>query len=235
MTTLFLVLFLLYFCYAVSANRRQKNGTRNHAPPAAIALHVPLFLVACYFGSKQGIVSRDIVSPVHIGAGLLLGHLIFGVSLFITHRKLGDTLFHFLDLRALGAFLVEIPSLIFRFLIVSITEELVYRVAAQTLLITMTGLPWFAIGLVALAFSLVHSHFLRKDVADSLEFLGFSLLLGTLYYWTGSFILVVVVHWLRNIEIVYIEYLEKVRELHDEGAALESIERCYWRGVTEQT
>ena len=235
MTELFLVLFVFYFCYAVVANRRRTRGTLDHAPPAAIILHVPLFLVACYFGAKQGIVSRDLLSPIHIGAGLLFGHLIFGVSLFITHRKLSDTLFHFLDLRALGAFLVEIPSLIFRFLIVSITEELVYRVAAQTLLISMTRLPAFAIAIVALAFSLVHSHFLRKGLADAIEFLGFSLLLGTLYYWTGSFVLVVVIHCLRNIEIVYIEYLEKVCELDDESAALQSIEHAYWRGASQST
>lgn len=235
MTTLFLVLFLLYFGYALFANRRRAKGTWNHPPPAAIILHVPLFLVACYFGSKEGIIARDLVSPIHIGAGLLLGHLTFGVSLYITHRKLKDTLLHFLDLTALGSFLIEIPSLIFRFLIVSVTEELVYRVAAQTLLITMIRIPSLAIALVALAFSLVHRHFLRKGIADTIEFLGFSLLLGTLYYFTGSFILIVVVHWLRNLEIVYIEYLEKVCQLDDEDAALKSIEHAYWQGVSEPT
>jgi membrane protease YdiL (CAAX protease family) len=174
------------------------------------------------------------VSPPHLIAGLLLGHLIFGVSLFITHRKMSDTFSHFINLPALANFLVEIPSLIFRFLLVSVTEELVYRVAAQSLLLAILGLPWLAIAVVALAFSLVHIHFLRKGFADAIEFLGFSLLLGTLYFWTESFILVVTIHWLRNLEIVYIEFLEKRHELDDQDAAIQAIERNYWPGAPEQ-
>jgi membrane protease YdiL (CAAX protease family) len=89
---------------------------------------------------------------------------------------------------------------------VSLIEELIYRVAAQGVLLAMTGSPWIAIGVTALLFSMVHRHFFYNHVVDSLEFLAFSLLLGVLYHVTGSFMLVVMIHMVRNIEIVYFDH-----------------------------
>jgi len=43
-------------------------------------------------------------------------------------------------------------------------------------------------------------------VVDSVELLAFSLLLGFLYHATGSFMLVVMIHTVRNIEIVYFDH-----------------------------
>lgn len=193
-------------------------------------LQTPLFVMACYFGWKRGVFSRDLVYPVSIGLGLLLGHLIFGLSLLATHRVWRDVWEHFVDLKSIARFLQENPDLLLRFFGVSLTEELIYRVSAQPMLTEWTGSPLLAIGAVAIAFSAVHKHFFRNAFWQSVEFMIFALLLGALYYWTNSLILVTVVHSLRNVESVYLEYLLKVNELGDEALALEAIEKAYsWR------
>ena len=70
---------------------------------------------------------------------------------------------------------------------------------------------------------------------QSAEFVGFAVLLGALYYLTQSLSLVVVVHTLRNLEIVYLEYLIKVDELGDEAVALDALERTYMRRTSESS
>ena len=88
-------------------------------------------------------------------------------------------------------------------------EEIIYRVAVQGALITLLGRPVAAIVIVAIVFSVVHRHFFYNHVVDSVEFLAFSLLLGGLYYWTGSLMLVVMIHTVRNFEIVYFDQAER--------------------------
>jgi len=54
--------------------------------------------------------------------------------------------------------------------------------------------------------------------------------------WTGSFILVVLVHAVRDIEITYLDYCVKAEELGDEQRALHEIEHLnHWRRRAEKT
>ena len=53
-----------------------------------------------------------------------------------------------------------------------------------------------------------------------------SLLQIVIVTWSGSVLLVIVIHMVRNIEIAFIEYLGKVHELGDETKALEAIENA---------
>ncbi len=224
---LFLCLFALYVLCACLRAQHKQPGAEHKTSRLSLIVQTPLFLLACYIGAAQGVFSRGLVSLPALCAGLLLGHLVFSVSLSITHRGLGDAARHCIAPSGLLHFLVETPNLLFRFLLVSVTEELIYRVAAQTLLIGVIGRPVLAIGIVALLFSLAHGHFLRSRPADSLEFIAFAALLGALYYATNSFLLVATLHTVRNLEIVFLEYRGKLDELGGDVQAIEAIERAY--------
>lgn len=183
--------------------------------PSAIlmaALQTVLFLTACMLGSRLGVFSRALVNPLNIGAGLLAAHVIFGISLTITHKSVGDVAGHILDVAPLWDYVVEHPRVLMQFITVSVAEEVIYRVGAQPLLIELVGNPLVGILAAAVAFSMVHDHFFKNSVGQSMEFFAFSLLLGALFYWTGSLILIIVIHAVRNIEIAYIEHLGRVED-----------------------
>jgi len=225
---LFSLCFAAYIVHTMLANRRD-DPAHWRFTRGMLLIQTPLFLLACYFARQHGAFSRDLVSPLHIGAGLLIGHAIFAVSLLITHGVLRDAAAHFLEVGPFLRFLAETPMLMMRFIAVSITEEIIYRAAAQPLLTAWTGRPMLAVVVVALAFAIVHKHFLKNPPVQSAEFLAFSLLLGGLYYWTNSLSLVVVVHALRNLESLYLEYLMKTEELGDAQRALNALEQTYQR------
>ena len=187
--------------------------------PVAAVLQSFLFVLACLFAARQGAFSRGLVSPVSIAIGLVAGHLIFGLSLLITHRSFRDAATHFVDFGSLWEFVVEHPRVLIHFVTVAAAEEVIYRAGAQPLIIQWTNSALGGVLLVAVAFALVHEHFFKNVAPQSGEFVIFSLLLGVLYYWTGSLILVVVVHAVRNIEIAFLEYLLRVEELGGEEQA----------------
>ena len=195
---------------------------------AGVVFQSVLFALALYYGVREGVFSRQLVSPVYIGMGLAAGHLIFGISLLVTHRSLRDAATHFVDFGSIWEYVVENPRILSRFISVGAGEEIIYRVCAQPLLIQRTGMPVVSIVAVALCFSLIHEHFFRNGLSQSVEFVGFALLLGFLYYWTGSLILVIVVHAVRNIEIAFLEFLVRVEETGSEEAVLH--EQEYVRG-----
>lgn len=225
MKIFFLVLLGAYIAYSVVINRREQGVNLRRPPVALVLLQTPLLVLAFYFAAQRGVFSRDLVSPVRIGLGVVVGHLVFGISLLITHRNLQDAAWHFVDFGSLWRFLVEIPGLLLRFFGVSFIEEMIFRVNAQAIVIEWTQHPLLAIILVAAAFSAVHQHFFRNPPVQSIEFAGFALLLGALYYWTNSLVLVMVVHTLRNLESLYLDYLVKVDELGDETLAMQAIEK----------
>ncbi len=229
MTRLFALLLVIYLAWTLATLHREETP-RARPSLAVLLLQTPLFFLACWIAWQREAFSRDLVFPVSIFCGVVLGHLIFCVSLLATHRVWRDVLEHLADLRALGAFLKENPDLMLRFFGVALTEEIIYRAAAQPLLAEWTGRPLLSIVVVAVVFSLVHRHFFRNEVAQSAEFVVFALLLGGLYYASGSLILVVLVHTVRNLESVFLEYLAKVEELGGEAQAQEVIEQTYsWR------
>jgi membrane protease YdiL (CAAX protease family) len=172
-------------------------------------LQTGLLGLACYIAFQYGVIGRSLFDPKWVILGLVAGHAIFGISLIFSHRSLDtlrDIADYVADPRPLGRYLAQSPRQLFACLDVSLIEELIYRVAAQGVLLALTGSPWIAIGVTALLFSMVHRHFFYNHVVDSVEFFSFSLLLGVLYYATGSFMLVVLIHTMRNIEIVYFDH-----------------------------
>ncbi len=247
----FLAALAVYIAFAMAMARRGKPGQEAQGSLATFTLSIPPFLVvcctglqraarrhaviaayaqsalfalACYFGSHMGVFSRHLISPVYIALGLLAGHLIFGISLLITQRSVSAAAVHFVDFGSLWNFAVESPRVLMQFIVVSVSEELIYRVGAQPLAIAATGSPMLGIVIVAIAFSLVHEHFFRNSALQSGEFFAFAIALGALYYATGSLILVIVIHAVRNIEIAFLEYLIRVDELESEEAAAREAE-----------
>ncbi len=174
-------------------------------------LQTALLGVACYIAYQENALGRSLFSPGWVILGAIVGHGIFGVSLCFSHRSL-DSLMgivrYVVDVRPLFRFVAKAPQQLFACIDVSLMEEIIYRVAVQGALIALLGSPAAGIVIAALVFSIVHRHFFYNHVVDSIEFLAFSLLLGVLYYATGSLVLVVMIHTVRNFEIVYFDHAE---------------------------
>lgn len=232
------------------------SNWRPAAPPSVVratlilATQTPLMLLAVWIGLNEGIVNRGLLSPWYFAAGVLLGHAVFCVSLVVTpltFEKDPDnphlTLFerakltaraalanvrpHIFDLQSPARLAVEAPVVLTRFIGVAVSEELVWRGVAQPLLQARVSNPWLGILAAALLFAVVHKHFFQNDVIVSVEFLAFSLFLGALYFWTGSLLLVITIHAVRDIEIVYHEYLEKRHDSKSDAEAIAEIEGEY--------
>jgi len=195
------------------------SGIRHRTPAlrAGAVLQTLLFAVACWIAAGRGVWSRELISPIAIGAGLAAGHLIFGMSVLATHRSLRQAGRHLIDLGPLWNYLTDNPRILMQFASVSIAEETIYRAALQPLAVSWVG-PVLGVGAVAVVFACVHEHFFRNSLRQSGEFLAFALLLGGLYYWTGSLILVMVVHAARNVEIAFMERLAQIEESGDPDA-----------------
>lgn len=205
----------------------------------ALATQLPLFYLSVYFAFLYGAFSRELLSPLHIGAGLVAGHLVFALSLTATHGSMRDSLEHFTDVGGLWDFVVEMPGVVTRCLTVAFAEELIWRVVLQAMLVERAvtfattrwgegAAPWAvaaAIAVVAFLFHASHRHFFDNSVAGWLEFLGFAFALGLIYHYTFSLVLVIAIHALRNIETTYLEYLIKVEELGDRERAAEAVMR----------
>ncbi len=253
--TVFLGLLMLYVAHATHRNRRVRRTDPMHpelypvffsAPPfivtclSALKLRTPrdilvgylqfvLFGLACALGAEQEVFTRRLISPVDIGIGLFVGHLVFGVSLLITQTSVREAVLHLIDFTPIWTFVVENPAVLMQYIIVSVAEETIYRVGAQPALIALFGPPWLAILVVAVVFCVVHEHFFKNPSEQSAEFFAFAVLLGALYYWTGSLILVIVVHAVRNIEIAFLE--ESVHVEACGGEELAGIELEYAVGA----
>lgn len=214
-----------------------KNSLLEQLARRAMALlESLLFVAACFVAFQQGALSRDLLAPHFILLGLVAGHLLYGVSLLLTQFSFGalrDYTEHFLNLPALSRFARENPRALFGCLDGSIGEEVIYRAAVQTILIQYLGNPLLAIVMVAIAFSITHGHYFKNALTASLEFTLFALLLGALYYVTGSLILVILIHAVRNFDIIYLDFLLKKEELGDEAQAQTVIERAYMHQYTE--
>ncbi|GMU92470.1 MAG: hypothetical protein AMXMBFR4_15280 [Candidatus Hydrogenedentota bacterium] len=239
---LFTALLVAHVIYSVVSNRlftgSQPTGRLR---TVHVLMQGPLFWVATFIGFQDGAFSRELVSPLYIGMGLIAGHIIFGLSVWATHHSWRDAWSHFFDFGPIWNFAMDSPIVLTRFIGVALAEELIWRVVAQKRLIELLSphlsafAPAVGIALTAAAFAIVHKHFFENTWFVSLEFCAFAVLLGVLYYWTNSFILVLVIHALRDIEIAYLEYLMKVEELGDKAQAAHAIEQTYRPGRTEGT
>lgn len=205
-TNVFLFFFVLYLLYALWENvvRRAEDGQR--LSPISTSLQVPLFVLGTVLAVRAGVVSRELVFLPAIGLGVVLGHLVFVASLVGTRVPLRDAWEHFRHVGPVAAYLRDDPMTLFRIFGVSMSEEIIYRAAAQPALGAATGSTVAGIVLAAVAFCLVHAHFFRNPWEQSVEFTAFALVLGGLYFWTGNLMLVALVHAVRNWEIAYIEF-----------------------------
>ena len=171
-------------------------------------LQALLLLASCYLAYQSDAIGRSLFPPQWVILGLFAGHLIFGVSLCFSHRSLDslrDIARYTFSPGPVLRHAAQSPRQVFACIDVSLMEEIIYRVAAQGALIALLGNVPLAVIIVAVVFSVVHRHFFYNHIADSLEFLAFSLLLGVVYYWTQSLMLVVMIHTVRNFEIVYFD------------------------------
>ncbi|MDX9975496.1 MAG: CPBP family intramembrane glutamic endopeptidase [FCB group bacterium] len=229
-----LMLLALHVLHAVVTNRYHDSPrTKGHLFLSILA-QSPLFVVSFLYALGLGAFSRQLVSPLYIGLGLVAGHLIFVLSLLVTHRSLFDAYDFCFDVPSIWNFTVDYPIVLTRFIGVAVGEEIIWRAAAQTEILRRVGNPLLAILIVAVLFSIVHKHFFRNALGVSVEFLAFAVALGALYYWTQSLILVIVIHAVRDIEIAYLEYLVKVEEIGDAELAAQEVERSFFRRHPEK-
>lgn len=208
-----LFLWLLVRQVRAKASEGEVSGLADAALYIAGGLFQTALLgLSCYIAYENGVLGRGLFHPGWVILGVIVGHGVFGVSLCFSHRSL-DSLKsigrYLARVRPLARFAAKSPGQIFACLDVSLMEELIYRVVAQSALISLSANPPLAIIVVAVAFSVVHRHFFYNHIVDSVEFLAFSVLLGVLYYATGSLMLVVMIHTVRNFEIVYFDQAEE--------------------------
>lgn len=235
MSLLFLALLTVHGAVSILIHRTAPpnalSGARKYL---LLAVQLLLFGLGVYFAAQFGAFDRRLLSPIYIALGILGGHLIFGVSLLITHRSVEDAWSHFFDVRAPWKFLVDHPYVLSRFVYVGVSEEIIWRAAAQPVAIQLFAQPLAAgpaataaITLVAFLFAIVHEHFFKNTWFVSFEFFGFAILLGVLYYWTESLIFVILIHIVRDFEITYLEYVIKVHEYGDEQRASREMQEAY--------
>lgn len=199
---------------------------------------IPLFYIGLYVAYLHGDITRELISPLHIAVGAAAGHVLFTFALVLIHRAVRDAWRFFLDLPGLWNFALRSPIVLGRFIMVAVTEEIIWRAGLQTLLLGLAG-AWFAgasapgwavalgvVSVTALLFTLTHRHMADNSLSVSLEFVLFAFLLGLIYHATSSLILVVAIHAVRDIEVSYLEYAAKADELGDEDRAAEEIERA---------
>lgn len=216
MTTAFLLLWAIYTLYSLIRNL---SGSERGALPGQL-LQTVLVLIALRYTWVSGALSRGLWSPLDIAGGAVLGHVLFAVSLAITHQHLGDVARHAVNLRGIAGFVRRTPEICVRFFGVAAVEELVYRAGAQEMLMGMPGGAAPAIGVTALCFCVLHNHFLKNGFVSAFEFVLFTLAIGLMYYYTSSLALVVLVHWVRNVESAYLDFCALVEDTHDEDEAL---------------
>lgn len=218
MTAAFLVFFVLYLLYALWENLVRNAPEGKRLSVASALLQAPLFITAAWLAVEHGAINRNLVFLPDLVAAVALGHGLFTVSLLVTDRQPREALRHFLHVRPVLSYLANDPMTLFRVFGVSLAEEVIYRVAAQPLLISLSGNAAVGILLAAGAFCVVHAHFFRNPLGQSLEFAAFSLLLGGVYFSTGSLAAVALIHATRNWEIAYLEHAIGMQEAPEHGA-----------------
>jgi membrane protease YdiL (CAAX protease family) len=132
--------------------------------------------------------------------GLAGGHILFGVSLLLTNGSVRETVQYTFTLRQAVGFWAKRPMPLVQALIVAFYEEFVWRATVQEDLVARLGSPFVAVPVAAIFFTVLHRHTFT-DRHQKVEFLIFSLILGGAYLATGSLVLVVLIHAVRNTDI----------------------------------
>jgi membrane protease YdiL (CAAX protease family) len=201
----FLVMLAVHFSYSLIAAWRTRSGDGKKPDMLLLITQTPIFLLGIALAWQEGAFSRELLSPLYIALGLIGGHVIFGLSVLATYRSWRAALEMLGQLGPLWRFIVDSPMVLMRVITASVAEEVIYRAAAQPLFTRLTGSAIAGVLIVAVVFSLVHSHFFRNAPIVSVEFVAFSMALGLLYYLTANLTLVAVIHAVRNTEIHFLE------------------------------
>lgn len=221
MTAAYLALWLAYSLYWLKLNLFGMRTT----PRVLYLLQGGMLILACIWAARTGVFSRYLWSPADVAAGLVAGHMLFALSLLLISRSRSQAAEQLADARGLLEFMGQTPGLMFRFLGICVIEELIYRAAAQSMLLQVTGSPVLAIVATAAGFCFVHPRPFRKGWTSSLEFIAFALLIGVLYHVTFSLTLVVLVHFVRNMETTCLEFYALQDEHGDREQALRALEQ----------
>ncbi|MEK7794702.1 MAG: CPBP family intramembrane glutamic endopeptidase [Candidatus Hydrogenedentota bacterium] len=233
MKAAFIVILLGHVTYSVLTKRPDPYtaGGRNGI---VVLYQTVLFCLALALAYQYNALSRTLLSPVYIAAGIAAGHAIFAVTIILIYGSFEDAWAVARDVKGLYAFIKQHPYVLANFFYIALSEEFIYRAVAQRIFVEYGG-RWLGeeagvyTGIVALAvaFSAVHKHFFKKSLLVSGEFLGFALLLGFAYHWTNSLAFVILIHALRDIEICFLEFLVKRDEYGDAAKADAEIEAAY--------
>lgn len=230
LAAVFMGFLTLHVLHNLATNWRGGDRTdlsHDRPKPYMLLSQTPMFLIACYLAYQQGVFSRALLSPLYFAAGLAAGFLIFCASVYIVHATYKAAVEMFTHGLRLARFTLDCPAVLSRFITVAFAEELIYRAVAQPILIAWTGSAVLGIGILAVVFSIVHHHFFRNSWRVSGEFLVFSTALGTLYYLTGSLLLVIVIHAVRDIAIAYLEFEGRLEDGADWESAADAIDSEY--------
>lgn len=165
--------------------------------------HVALFAVATsVISGRWRAIILQLLHLQYLPLGILAGCGLFGVSLVAVRGRVGN-LADFLPI-AYRNLRLNLPPLT-RLLVLggrAIYEEALWRGTAQAVL----GNGWFAIGAVSLLFTLQHIYLSRINSRPvhpraAAELFLFSVAVGLMYIASAQLLLVVGVHWIRNILI----------------------------------
>lgn len=208
--------------------------------PLGFIMHAPLLIIAIVYGVQHDLWTRDLVSPAHWMVGFIAGHLLFALAVLITHASTRDAWETLKDVRDFCSFVLNAPSVISRYVTIAFGEEVIWRMGGQSIFIALMA-PYLGqnavyagIGLVALLFTLAHEKVIKRGWLVAIEFLLFSVIIGAVYHFTGSIALCMAIHFIRDLEIVYGEYVEKVHEWGDRERASDFIDRRYdMRGLAQ--
>ena len=137
-----LVLLGLHLAHSLFRNGRVSPGKPRTIRFDLFVIQFPLFGVAAAIAYMEGALGRELLNPLYISAGLVLGHVVFVLSLLTIHQSVSDAREVLLGFGAIWEFMVESPLILSRYVGVAVTEEVIYRVAAQGALIALLGNSW---------------------------------------------------------------------------------------------
>ncbi len=216
-----LVIFSIYFLLSLFQNLFQNKGV---SPITKICQFILIIYAITYLVIQQ-ILPRNLFSVHSWILGLVIGHILYTAGFVVTVGFDGIVKKQLLSFWKLLGFSFLSPIILGRTLGVAITEEIVYRGSVQTILTNTLQNAFFSILIVAITFTLVHEHIFKNEPRQNIEFLLFSIMLGILYHFTNDLALVTAIHFIRNMESNYLEFLEKIQEVNNLDQCLDELEK----------
>ncbi|MGC8737603.1 MAG: CPBP family glutamic-type intramembrane protease [Candidatus Hydrogenedens sp.] len=189
-----------------------------------------LLICAIFYLFIQQILPRNLFFVPNWIVGLVLGHILYTIGFLITVGFNSIVKNQFLSFLQVFRFSFLSPVLLGKTFTVALTEEIIYRATIQPILIGIMGSPAIAILIVSLTFTLVHEHIFQNQLRQNIEFLIFSIIISILYHVTNDLGFVTILHFIRNMESNYLEYLDKLQEINDPDKCMDELERTLFEG-----